>query len=255
MKISVLGCYGAQLPGYNTTSFLLDRNILVDAGTVTSLLSLEEQVAIDYILVTHAHLDHIKDIAFLADNLVGRKQYPIEIITTRGVIDILRAHLFNNIIWPDFSEIPSREAPTLSFREIDPGHSYSIGAMTIQAVLVHHIIETVAFIVHHGDGSVIFVGDTGPTDDIWKIASALGNLKAIFVETSFPDDMQDIASVAGHFTPETFHHELAKLSTLDAVTVYLYHLKPQYYNLIENQVNSISRNNVKILKEGQIIEV
>ncbi|MBN2255301.1 MAG: 3',5'-cyclic-nucleotide phosphodiesterase [Deltaproteobacteria bacterium] len=255
MEISVLGCHGAQLPGYNTTSFLLGRNILVDAGTVTSSLSLEEQTAIDYIFVTHAHLDHVKDIAFLADNLLGRKKNPVEIITTQGIIDILRANLFNNIIWPDFSEIPSKEAPVIAFQAIDPGRWYSIGSMTILAIPVHHIVETVAFVIRYGGGSVIFVGDTGPTDDIWKVANELEDLKAIFVETSFPDDMKDIASVAGHFTPAIFHHELEKLTSLDSVTIYLYHLKPQYYNLIENQVNSISRNNVKILREGQIIDV
>ncbi len=255
MRIKVLGCHGAQLPGYNTTSFLLNKNILVDAGTVTSLLSLDEQIAIDYIFVTHAHLDHIKDIAFLADNLHVRKKYPIEIITTQGIIDILRANLFNNIIWPDFSEIPNKETPVIKFRAIDPGRSYSVDAITIQAVLVNHIIETVAFVIRFEGGSVIFVGDTGPTEDIWEIANKLPDLKAIFIETSFPEDMKDIAEAAGHFTPASLNDELEKLSSLKPVDIYLYHLKPQYHTLIENQISSICRNNVKVLKEGEIIQV
>lgn len=255
MKIRVLGCHGAQLPGYNTTSFLLNDNILMDAGTVTSLLSLDEQVAIDYIFVTHAHLDHVKDIAFLADNLHVRKKYPVEIITTQGIIDILRANLFNNIIWPDFSEIPNSETPIIKYRPIDPGCSYSVDAIKIQAVPVNHIIETLAFVIQFDEGSVIFIGDTGPTDAIWEIANTLNELRAIFVETSFPDDMRDIAEAAGHFTPASFHDELKKLSSHKSVDIYLYHLKPQYYNLIEKQISSIFQNNVKILKEGEIIQV
>ncbi len=255
MEIRVLGCHGAQLPGYNTTSFLLNNNILIDAGTVTSLLSLDEQIDIDYIFVTHAHLDHVKDIAFLADNLHVKKKYPIEIITTQGIIDILRENLFNNIIWPDFSVIPNRETPVIKFRAINPGSSYSVDSITVQAILVNHIIETVAFVIRFEGGSVIFIGDTGPTEDIWDIANKLEDLKAIFIETSFPDDMKDIAEAAGHFTPASFNNELKKLSLFESVDIYLYHLKPQYYTLIENQISSISRNNVKILKEGEIIKV
>lgn len=255
MEIRVLGCHGAQLPGYNTTSFLLNKNILIDAGTVTSLLSLDEQIDIDYIFVTHAHLDHVKDIAFLADNLHVKKKYPIEIITTQGIIDILRENLFNNIIWPDFSVIPNRETPVIKFRAINPGSSYSVDSITVQAILVNHIIETVAFVIRFEGGSVIFIGDTGPTEDIWDIANKLQDLKAIFIETSFPDDMKDIAEAAGHFTPASFNDELKKLALFESVDIYLYHLKPQYYTLIENQISSISRNNVKILKEGEIIKV
>ena len=255
MKIRVLGCHGAQLPGYNTTSFLLNKNILVDAGTVTSLLSLDEQIAIDYIFITHAHLDHVKDIAFLADNLHGRKEHPVEIITTQGIINILRENLFNNIIWPNFSEIPNREAPVIKFRALEPGSSYSVDSLTIQAVLVNHIIETMAFVVRFEGGSVIFIGDTGPTEDIWEIANILPDLKAIFIETSFPNDMRSIAEAAGHFTPASFNDELKKLFLLKTVDIYLYHLKPQYRALIEDQISSISRDNVKILKEGEIIEI
>jgi cAMP phosphodiesterase len=118
MKIRVLGCHGSQLLHHRTTSFLLDQNILVDAGTVTPVLTLPQQMRIDYILVTHAHLDHVRDIMFLADNLyyAGRKK-PLVVLSSRGIIDSIHRHLINNVIWPDFTRIPigARRSSDLGF--------------------------------------------------------------------------------------------------------------------------------------------
>jgi len=254
MEIRVLGCHGSQLPGYNTTSFLLDGKILLDAGTVTSLLTLEDQINIDHVLVTHTHLDHIKDIAFFADNIVLRKKYPVDIMTTQGIIDTLRAYIFNDIIWPDFSVIPNPENPVIRFCPIEPGIAYPLNNVIITAIKVNHTVETVAYVIEFKGGSVIFVGDTGPTEDIWAIANKLKDLKAIFIETSFPNDMKDIAEAAGHFTPESFGDELKKLE-IQSPDIYLYHLKPQYRDVIEKEVSLIKRKNVRILKEGEIIHV
>lgn len=254
MEIRVLGCHGAQLPGYNTTSFLLDDKILIDAGTVTSILTIEEQIEIDHILVTHSHLDHVKDIAFLADNLHRQKKSPVDIVSTQGIIDILRSNLFNGVVWPDFSVIPDVYNPVIRFRPIEPGMQYALNGVIITAIMVHHVVETVAYVVDFGGSSVIFVGDTGPTEDIWKIANARNDVNAIFIETSFPNDMIDVAEAAGHLTPASLNEELKKLS-LESPDVYLYHLKPQYYDLIQREVDLIKRNNIRILNEGEIITI
>jgi len=254
MEIRVLGCHGAQLPGYNTTSFLLDDKILIDAGTVTSILTIEEHIEIDHILVTHSHLDHVKDIAFLADNLHRQKQSPVDIVSTQGIIDILRSNLFNSVVWPDFSMIPDENNPVIRFRPIEPGRQYTLNGVIITAVMVHHVVETVAYVVDFGAGSVIFIGDTGPTEEIWKMANARNDVKAIFIETSFPNDMIDVAEAAGHFTPASFNEELTKLS-LESPDIYLYHLKPQYYDVIKREVGLIKRNNIRILNEGEIIHI
>ena len=112
MNIRVLGCHGSQLPNYNTTSFLIGRNVLVDAGSVTTVLSLPEQLNIDYIFVTHSHLDHVRDLAFLADNVWSlRRGKPLTIISTKGIIETIHRHIFNNVIWPDFTRLPSPQAP------------------------------------------------------------------------------------------------------------------------------------------------
>jgi ribonuclease BN (tRNA processing enzyme) len=254
MEIRVLGCYGAQFPGYNTTSFLLNRNLLVDAGTVTSVLTPEEQINIDQILVTHAHLDHIKDIAFLADNLQLQKTHPVGIVTTQGIIDIIRANLFNNVVWPDFSTIPDAKNPVIRFQPIEPGKPYSLNDMKITAVEVNHTVETVAYVIEYEGCSVIFVGDTGPTEDIWRVANKLKKVNAVFIETSFPNDMKDIAGATGHFTPETLNDELEKLK-IQTPDIYLYHLKPQYYDVIVKEIGLLKKRNIQVLREGEIIRI
>jgi ribonuclease BN (tRNA processing enzyme) len=254
MDIRVLGCYGAQLPGYNTTGFLLNGNILIDAGTVTSVLSMEEQINIEYILVTHSHLDHVKDIVFLADNVHLRKRTPVTIVTTPGIIDILKGNIFNNYIWPDFSLIPNSENPVIQYHPIEEGDTYSMERVTVRVVKVNHTVETVAFIIECEGKTVLFVGDTGPTNDVWTLADGLDNLKAVFVETSFPDAMQDIADVAGHFTPSSFCRDIEKLAH-QSPDIYLYHLKPQYAEVIETEIESLGKNNVRILREGETISI
>jgi ribonuclease BN (tRNA processing enzyme) len=254
MEIRVLGCSGVQLPGFGTTSFMLNSKILIDAGTITSVLTLEEQIGIDYILVTHAHLDHIRDIMFLADNINSIKEYPVVVITTAGIIDIMKEHLFNDIIWPDFSVLPSPQKPAISFQAILPGTKFSLNDMEITAVRVDHVVETLAYVVEFGDGSVVFIGDTGPTDEIWRVANGLDDLQAVFVEVSFPDNMKSIADAAGHLTPSGLKSELEKL-TSGSLPIYLYHLKPKYRETIEREVGSIGRGDIHFLNDGDVIHV
>ncbi|MDI6776429.1 MAG: 3',5'-cyclic-nucleotide phosphodiesterase [Syntrophales bacterium] len=255
MNIKILGCYGSQLPGANATAFLLNGKILVDAGTVTSILTLEEQVNIGYILVTHPHIDHVRDIMFLADNICYlNKDNPLVILSTQYIIDALRTYLFNGIIWPDFSVIPTPENPVLKFEVIRPREKVRIDNLDVTAIRVHHVVETVGYVVESREGSVIFAGDTGPTDEIWKIANRIKNLKAIFVETSLPDSMRDIADMSGHLTPSSLEHELKKLDSLKT-DIYLYHMKLQYHQSIQDEVTLIKNRKIHVLKDGQAIQI
>ena len=253
VNIRVLGCHGSQMPGCNTTSFLLNGNILVDAGTITTLLTVEEQCNIDYILVTHAHLDHVKDIIFLSDNICYlQKDRPLMVYGTPYIINALRTHLFNGTIWPDFSTLPSPENPVLKFVVISPGEKLRLDDFDVTPILVDHVVETVGYIIEAEEGSVIFVGDTGPTEKIWEIANSIKNLKAIFIETSLPDGMMEVADVTGHLTPSTLEQELKKLNTHNP-DIYLYHMKLRYEQSIQREIALIEDRNIHILKDGQII--
>ena len=255
MDIRVLGCYGSQLPGCNATAFLLDEKILVDAGTVTSLLTLEEQIRIDYILVTHCHIDHVRDIMFLADNIgYLRKDNSLVIIGTQDVIGALQTYLFNGVIWPDFSVIPSLENPVLKFEVIRPGEKFYLENFEVTAIKVHHVVETLGYVIESKEGAVIFSGDTGPTDELWRIANSVENLKAIFVETSLPNSMRDIADITGHLTPSSLEQELNKLDSLKT-DIYLYHMKLQYRQAIQSEIALIRNKKIHLLKDGQRIQI
>ncbi|MEN6468114.1 MAG: 3',5'-cyclic-nucleotide phosphodiesterase [Smithella sp.] len=255
MKIRVLGCHGSQLPNHNTTSFLLEKNVLMDAGTVTPVLTLEEQLRIDYIFVTHAHLDHVRDIMFLVDNLsYAKRERPLIICSSRGIIENIHRHLFNDVIWPDFSKIPSARAPLIKFEILTPGRKKVLGDMQVRAIGVHHTVETMGFMLESQGKTVLFLGDTGPTDGVWKAARAVKDLKAIFVETSLPGSMQDIADKTGHLTPVTLACELKKLKNAKP-DIYLYHMKPRYAGVISREVAAIQNRKIHIVKDGQVIRL
>ena len=107
MKIKVLGCSGSEAIGHNPPGFLVNDVLMLDAGTITAALSIEAQSKITDVLISHTHLDHIKSVLFLADNIIGRIKRPVNIRSIPKVIDAIRKHLMNNIIWPDFTKIPT----------------------------------------------------------------------------------------------------------------------------------------------------
>lgn len=255
MNIRVLGCHGSQLPNYNTTSFLIGQNVLIDAGTVTTVLSLPEQLEIDYIFITHAHLDHVRDLTFLADNVwFQRRKKPLYIISTRGIIQAIHEHLFNNIVWPDFSRLPSPQAPLIKFKIIRPGRQQKIGDLQVRAIDLHHVVETVSYVVEQQGKSVMFFGDTGPTVKAWQIAGKTKGLKAIFIETSLPDGMKDIADKTGHLTPLSLAAELTKLTGAKP-DIYIYHMKPNYHEAIRKEVAMIKDRKLHIIEDGQTIRI
>jgi ribonuclease BN (tRNA processing enzyme) len=255
MKIRVLGCHGSQLPNHNTTSFLLGKNILIDAGAITQVLTLREQLLVDYILVTHAHLDHVRDIMFLADNLCyAKRKTPLRICSSRGILESIHRHLFNNVIWPDFSRIPSAKNPLVKFEILSTGRQKTLGDWRVRAIPVHHTVETMGFLMESKGKAALFLGDTGPTDEVWRLAGATKGLRAIFVETSLPVGMQGLADKTGHLTPRTLAAELKKLNGA-IPNIYLYHMKPRYAGIIHREVASIAERKIHIIKDGQVIHI
>lgn len=251
MEIRILGCYGGELPGYRLCSFVIDRKLLLDAGAVTSVLRLSEQRRISNILVTHTHLDHIKDIPFLAANLVGvRLHQPVNIISTPQVIEGIKVHLFNDALWPDFTVLPNVKSPVLKFMSIEPSVDIPVQGFTIRAIPVNHTVPAVGYIVRKGRSAILYTGDTGPTERIWEEANDLRDLKAVFVESSFPNHLRGVAENSGHMTPVILKRELKKLRRKD-IPILLVHMKPQYLNLLRKQAGNISHPQVSFPEQGE----
>ena len=123
MRVRVLGCSGAIAKDCKTTSFLIDGDLLVDAGTGVGDLTLEEMKGIKHVLLTHSHLDHVAALPLMVDAIASTLTAPIKISALPGTLQALKQHIFNNVIWPDFSRIPTPQAPFISFHEIQVGHT------------------------------------------------------------------------------------------------------------------------------------
>ena len=225
MRLRVLGCPGG-IGGRHlrTTSFLLDSDILIDAGTGVGDLTLAELSQIDHIFVTHSHLDHVTSIPFLVDTVGGMRSKPILVHATRPTIEILKNHLFNWAIWPDFSEIPSPEAPFLRYEEITVGEPIALAGRTITPIPARHTVPAVGYHLDSGAASLVFTGDTGPNDALWRIVNRIDNLKILIIETAFSNKERHLAEISRHLCPSTLADELQKLER--NAEIYITHMKP-----------------------------
>ncbi|MFC1492156.1 3',5'-cyclic-nucleotide phosphodiesterase, partial [Nitrospinota bacterium] len=195
-----MGSYGGREPGCYLPSFLINERLLVDAGSGASTLTVAEQSKLEGILISHTHLDHVGEIPFIADNIFGTKDSSLPIVSLDSVLDDLHKFLFNNIIWPDFTALASGNIPILEFIGIDEGEERCIGGIRFTPYRVDHNVNAVGYILRDDTASILYSGDTGPTEKIWKKSHELDDLRAIVTEVSFPNFMADIAEVAKHFT-------------------------------------------------------
>ena len=247
MNLRILGCSGAEFPDHRPPAFLLDKTLLLDAGTVGAVLTSPEQEQIRQVLLTHAHLDHVRGLAFLSDNLlVGGCEASIEVIGTAVTLHSLREHLLNGLIWPDFSRLPSPEHPIIRYCPIEPGEPLRRNGHTIVAYPVNHSVPTVAYRIESDGTSLLYTGDTGPTDLIWQVA---GDLAVLIVEISFPNMLKELALKTGHLTAELLAFELAKLPIMPHRTL-ICHLKPQHEDLIRAEVTALAIPGLEILRDG-----
>ena len=251
MEIRVLGAFGGSTPSHRQTSFLIDGCIALDAGALTESLSLKAQADVRAVIVTHSHMDHLASLPFFIENVFGRTSGPIDVIAPAEVTRSIKTHLFNNDLWPDFSRIPDN-LPTVRFRVVEPGVPFQVNGLTAVAIPVRHLVPTFGYLISDGAATVVFSGDTGPTEALWKAARAAENLKALFVECSFPDDMKEIAEVSLHLTPATLREELAKFPA--GVPVNLYHMKPPTLARLAEQVAALGEPRLRLLADGDILQ-
>ena len=250
MELRILGCHGGETPKHKTSSFLVDGRLALDAGAVTSMLALDEQQRLETVLISHAHLDHIKDLATLADNRCQQGGPTLIVAGIAPTIDILRKHFFNDLLWPDFSRIPCGDGPTIRLQTIEPEVTVRLSGMNVRAVMVDHTIDTCGFVVQSADGSIAYSGDTGPTDRFWTVLTETEDLSALLMEVSFPDEHHQLAKVSGHHTPETLAADLEKLVGKRGLPILLHHIKPVFEQAVEKQLTSMSGRNMELCRLG-----
>lgn len=245
MQVKIIGGHGGVTRNYSATSYLIDESLLIDCGSVASGLDIQDQLKIDHILISHSHLDHTKDLAFICDNCFGLKGKPFEVHLHKTTHKDIKDHLFNDKIWPDFSVLPTKENPTLTFNELEKEVEVQLGDYKVTPIHVEHPGDAYGFIITKDDVSVLFTQDTKATDRIWEVAKKYSNLKAIFTEVSFPNKLQNVADISDHHTPSTMKEELKKMPA--DIPVYLGHLKPNYQEELIQEITDLQEPRLHIM--------
>lgn len=254
MKLRVLGCSGGIGGCLRTTSLLVDDDILIDAGTGVGDLSIPELAAIDHVFVTHSHMDHIAFIPFLVDTVGGMRSSPLVVHATQATLDILRKHVFNWQIWPDFSEIPSRQQPFLRFEPLHLGGAVKLGDRSFTAVPANHVVPAVGYHVDSGRQSLVFTGDTTVSDELWPVVNRIENLRYLIIETAFCNRERDLAVASKHLCPSMLADELGKLARTPEI--YITHLKPGELELIMHEIDECAgAYNPRMLRNDQVFDL
>ena len=235
MKVRILGCSGG-IGGRHlrTTSMLVDHDVLIDAGTGVADLTLEELVQIDHVFVTHSHLDHIAALPLMIDSVADLREHPVVVHGCEATLEILRQHVFNWAIWPDFSEIAIRKQPVMQYHAIEVGETCRLGTRAITALPAVHTVPAVGYQLDSGGASLVFSGDTTSNAALWAIVNRIDNLRYLIIEAAFSNREQRLAEVSKHLSPHLLAAELTHLER--PVQIFITHLKPGQIELIMAEI-------------------
>lgn len=235
MKVRVLGCSGAIAKDCRTTSFLIDGDVLIDAGTGVGDLTLEEMGRIDDVLLTHSHLDHVAALPLMVDSIASQRKTPLRIHALAGTIQALKAHIFNNVIWPDFSVIPSAQSPFISFHEVRIGQTLQFGNKYVEVLPAVHTVPAAGYAVTAGKGCWVFTGDTERNPALWARLNQL-NVAMLVIETAFSNREKDLAKRSLHLSPMVLAEELDKIAKGKEFPIYITHTKPAETEMIMSEI-------------------
>ncbi len=249
MLIQVLGGYGGESLDCRMTCLLVNGTIALDAGSLSQALSIEGQVRVHSILLSHSHMDHTNSLPFFIENVYGKSERPIDIHASEATVYALRKYLFNNATWPDFTRLPNHLVPAVRFHELQSEVPVVIDGVRFTPIPVDHLVPTHGFLIEHEGAAVLWSSDTGPTSRFWEIANRTPNLKALCIDTSFDNSLQQVADVSLHLTPQTLEAELRKLHK--PVPILLHHLKPPCVQRIHAEVRQLGNPDLDFLEQGK----
>ena len=253
MRLRVLGCSGGIGGELRTTSMLLDHDTLIDAGTGVGDLSINELVQVDHIFVTHSHMDHVAMIPFIVDTVGWLRDRPLTVHAIPETLAILKEHLFNWKLWPDFSQIPSAANPVMRYEAVKLGSPVALGGRRIVPLPANHVVPAVGYHLDSGKASLVFTGDTTTNDALWPVVNRIVNLKYLIIETALSDRERELAVLSKHLCPGLLAAELAKLNLTPEI--YVTHLKPRESELIMQQVaTTVKERRVRMLQNNHVFE-
>ncbi len=264
MKVRVLGCSGAIARDCRTTSFLLDGDVLIDAGTGVGDLTLEEMRKVDHVFLTHSHLDHVASLPLMVDAVASLRNQTLVVHALAGTIEALKNHIFNNVIWPDFSRIPTPEAPFIRYSEVKLGQTLHIMGKDIEVLPAVHTVPACGYSVSAGGGACwVFSGDTERNPQFWERVNQL-DVAMLVIETAFSNREKELAKRALHLSPAVLAEELNHIAPDKRFPIYIMHTKPAETELIMDEIQGFDRSavdgqqlkhDIRWLRAGQKFEI
>lgn len=263
MKVRVLGCSGAIAKDCRTTSFLIDSDVLVDAGTGVGDLTLDEMKGVDHVLLTHSHLDHIAALPLMVDAIASLRSTPVQIHALAGTIAAIKAHVFNDVIWPDFSRIPTVDAPFITFHEVHVGQTLEVTGKRIEVLPAVHTVPAVGYAVTGSRGCWVFTGDTERNPAFWQWINQM-DVAALVIETAFSNRERDLARRSLHLSPLALAQELGCIDRGKSFPIYITHTKPAETELIMSEIQRFDQtqpfgrnvvHDIRWLRAGQEFNV
>ena len=255
MKITLLPSAvsaSTVLPHHYLTSFLINGRVAIDAGSLGLFRSPAEQAQVRHVFLSHSHLDHWASLPTFLLNVFDMAESAVTLHASESVLDTLRRDVFNDRVWPNFLDMSHEGRRFVNVKPMASGQLVEVEGLRIMPVAVDHVVPTLGFIVEDGSAAVVFSSDTAATMEIWRQADRLVNLKAVFLETTFPRDMEDLAEVAKHLTSAGFAREMAKLSR--PATFFAVHISPRTQDRVIAELRGLGLANVKIAEFGKTYE-
>jgi cAMP phosphodiesterase len=245
--------HGGPSPEQRFTCFLLDDCVAVDAGCLALAVNEEQRQKVRDVIVTHPHMDHIASLPIFIDDLFATLEQPVRVYATTEIIEALERDIFNWTVYPRFSELCNAHGRVMQYVPVNIGEAFHIQHFTAIPVAVNHIVPTFGLIVRDERATVAFSSDTAATEEFWHLANAQEKLDALLIETSFPDELSELAWVSRHFTPASLAEELTKLKNHTPDTL-IVHIKPTYREQVVNELTALQNPKLQVMMPGQVYE-
>jgi ribonuclease BN (tRNA processing enzyme) len=248
---STCGGVGVGSSQYLTT-FLIDDRVAIDAGSLGFHREPHDQAAVRHVFLSHSHLDHLASLPIFLENIAGLNETPVTVYASEPVQASLRQDLFNDRLWPNFLKLSHAGGPFLRLATIRSGEPVDVEKLRITPVAVDHVVPTLGFIVEGAGAAIVIVSDTGPTQEIWDRANRLPNLKAVFLEATFPQELSRLAATTKHLSSFDFLAEAGKLHP--NADVFAVHLKAQFRERLIEEVGALPDRRIKIAESDVVYE-